>query len=311
VHLKIGSILLGILIASGMIIAQPSPTSQPGKAFAPVPGELGKHLHNAHIVTPRVISGAQPDDEAAFASLERLGVKTIISVDGAKPDSAMAKKYGMRYVHLPIGYDGVTEQRGREIAKAIDELPGPVYVHCHHGKHRSAAAVAVACVYNGQIAPDQAEAVLRTFGTGANYQGLWKAAREARPLDSKDLAGFRVEYVEAALIGDMAQAMVSIDHRWDHLKLSQAIQFAPPPEHPDINPPHEALQLTEHFHELSRLQEVADKPEDFKRMLKESEQASKALHLALSAKPIDLQAADTAYKSIAASCSACHKVYRD
>jgi cytochrome c556 len=56
---------------------------------------------------------------------------------------------------------------------------------------------------------------------------------------------------------------------------------------------------------------VADKPEDFKRMLKESEQASKALHLALSAKPIDLQAADTAYKSIAASCSACHKVYRD
>ncbi len=32
-------------------------------------------------------------------------MKTIISVDGATPNVAMAEKYGMRYVHLPHGYD--------------------------------------------------------------------------------------------------------------------------------------------------------------------------------------------------------------
>src|SRR5688572_2727995 len=155
------------------------------KAFAPVPDQ--KALHNGHVVTERVISGAQPDGEASFEALKVLGVKTIISVDGAKPDVESARKHGMRYVHLPITYGTVTPGQGRALAKAMAELPGPVYVHCHHGRHRSAAAVAVGCVYNGTLKAEQAEAVLETFGTGLNYKGLWKAAREARPVDSAEL----------------------------------------------------------------------------------------------------------------------------
>jgi protein tyrosine phosphatase (PTP) superfamily phosphohydrolase (DUF442 family) len=300
-----------LVVAALSLCTAQQPASQPAKAFPTVPKEHGSHLHNAHVVTTKVISGAQPDDEAAFKALAELGVKTIISVDGAKPDAELARKYGMRYIHRPISYDTVSEEDGRAIAKAIDEMPGYVYVHCHHGRHRSAAAVAVACVYNGQLRPDQGESVLRTFGTGANYTGLWKAAREARRVDAQQLRDLQVEYVEAARVGDLATAMVSIDHRWDHLKMSQAIKFAPPPDHPDINPAHEALQLQEHLQEMGRLAEVVAKPDDFKRMLAESEQQAKALHLALSATPVNLEAADAAYKSIAASCTACHKAYRD
>src|SRR3712207_7739670 len=62
---------------------------------------------------------------------------TVISVDGARPDVELARKYGLRYVHLPIGYDDVTENEGRAIAKAITELPGPFYIHCHHGDRKS------------------------------------------------------------------------------------------------------------------------------------------------------------------------------
>src|SRR5687768_16523197 len=72
-------------------------------AFAPVPDQ--GRLHNGHVVTAKVISGAQPEGEASFRALGELGVKTIISVDGAQPDVAGAKQFGMRYVHLPIGYD--------------------------------------------------------------------------------------------------------------------------------------------------------------------------------------------------------------
>src|SRR5687767_6799641 len=40
-----------------------------------------KHLHNLHLISPRVLSGGQPYDEAAFRSLRDRGVKIVISVD--------------------------------------------------------------------------------------------------------------------------------------------------------------------------------------------------------------------------------------
>ena len=103
-------------------------------------------LPNAYRLHPRVISGGQPEGEQAFARLKELGVKTVISVDGARPEVELARKYGLRYVHLPHGYDGVPDERASELAKAVRDLPGPVYIHCHHGKHRSPAAATVACV---------------------------------------------------------------------------------------------------------------------------------------------------------------------
>jgi protein tyrosine phosphatase (PTP) superfamily phosphohydrolase (DUF442 family) len=275
------------------------------KAFKPIEDP---HLHNAHVVTEKVISGAQPDDEDSFKALHAMGIKTIISVDGAKPDAQTAAKYGMRYIHLPIGYDGVKESDGKAIAKAIDEMPGPIYVHCHHGKHRVAAAVAVACVYNGQLRPDQAESVLQTFGTGANYKGLWKAARDVRPLDPAILDALQIEYVEAARIGELAESMVAVDRHFEHLKLAQKAKWLVPAEHPDIDPAHEALQLQEHFHEAGRMEAVNDRPEDFRKMLTDSDEASKELHEILSAKPLDEA---QAFHRIAASCTACHKAYRD
>src|SRR5688572_20555590 len=62
-----------------------------------------QHLPNAVRVHERVISGGLPEGDAAFAELNALGVKTIVSVDGAKPDLETAAKFGLRYVHLPHG----------------------------------------------------------------------------------------------------------------------------------------------------------------------------------------------------------------
>jgi protein tyrosine phosphatase (PTP) superfamily phosphohydrolase (DUF442 family)/cytochrome c556 len=268
-------------------------------------------LHNGHIVTARVISGAQPEGDESFNALREMGVKTIISVDGAQPDVEGARKYGLRYVHLPITYATVTEQQGKEIAKAIDELPGPIYVHCHHGKHRSAAAVAVACVYNGQIKPEQAEDVLKTFGTGENYKGLWKAARDARPLKPEEYRLLDVKFVEKASIPPIAQAMVQVDFHNENLKASQKAGWGVPPEHPGIDPAHEALQLQEHFRELGRTQEFQARPADFRKWMLEGEEASKALREALSANPVNAGVADAAFKRVGRSCVDCHASYRN
>src|SRR5436305_114465 len=99
-------------------------------------------LPHAFRVSDRLFSGGNPDGEAGFAALRALGVQTVISVDGARPDWETAGRHGLRYVHLPVGYDGIPRGRVLALAKAARDLPGPVYVHCHHGKHRGPAAVA-------------------------------------------------------------------------------------------------------------------------------------------------------------------------
>jgi hypothetical protein len=223
----------------------------------------------------------------------------------------MARKYGLRYVHLPVTYSTVTPEQGKAVAKAIDEMPGPVYVHCHHGKHRSAAAVAVACVYNGRLAPAQAESVLKTFGTGENYKGLWTAARKARRIDSAELRALQTEFAESSPVPPLAQAMTTVDRHTDHLKQIQKQGWQAPTHHPDLDPAHEALQLQEHLHEIGRGSGVVGKPDDFHRLLRGGEEGSKSLRQALLEKPMDPAAADLAFKRVLTSCTECHKAFRD
>lgn len=68
-------------------------------------------------MTPHLYSGSGPDGPKAFASLARLGIKTIISVDGARPNVEAAKKSGLRYVHIPISYDGVPRERALQLVR--------------------------------------------------------------------------------------------------------------------------------------------------------------------------------------------------
>jgi protein tyrosine phosphatase (PTP) superfamily phosphohydrolase (DUF442 family) len=302
------------LALAAAVWAAPQATNGIHPAFQPLPTH---ELENAYRLTDKVLAGAQPEGDKAFAALRDMGVKTIISVDGAKPDVEMAHKYGLRYVHLPIGYDDVSPEEGRAIAKAIDEVEGPVYVHCHHGKHRSAAAVATACVMNGRLKPEQAESVLKTFGTGLNYKGLWASALAARPLPKAELDAVKVQYREAVPIPPLAEAMVQIDQMMDRLKLAEKAGWDRPPTHPDVDPPHEALQLMEKLRELGRTPEVQGHPEAFRKLMSDGEAGAEALHESLSAwsKAGRVGAPPAAVvgsmKAIASSCTACHKSFRD
>src|SRR6185369_3210497 len=103
-------------------------------------------IENFYQLSDKIFSGSAPESDAAFAALKERGIKTIITVDGAKPDVERAKKFGIQYVHLPIGYDGVPVKQAERMVKAAETLPGPVYVHCHHGLHRGPAGAAVICM---------------------------------------------------------------------------------------------------------------------------------------------------------------------
>ena len=276
-----------------------------------------QNLPNAVKIHPRVISGGLPEGDAAFAELKELGIKTVISVDGAKPDVEMAKKYGLRYVHLPHGYDGIPELRIEELAKAVRDLPGPIYIHCHHGHHRSPAAASAACVGAGLIDPKDARQVLVVAGTSASYRGLYQSAQNAKRIDDAVLDALQAEFPATAKLPPMAEAMVGVEHAHDHLKLFAVNQWRPIKDQPALEPDHEALLLREHFTELLRTKEIKQKPERFQQLMREGESAAADFEAVVKkwmaeGRPEKTPAAFlTGMDRITKNCTACHKQFRD
>ena len=275
------------------------------------------HLPNAFRLHEKVISGGLPNGEVAFKELKDLGIKTIISVDGAKPDVELAKKYGLRYVHLPHGYDGIPEERATELAKAVRDLEWPIYIHCHHGHHRSPAAATVACVSAGLLEPSQAVGVLKAAGTSETYRGLYQSARSARRLDDALLDALLVDFPETAQLPPLAEAMVDLERTHDHLKLIAASRWNRPATHPDLDPAHQALLLREHFTELVRTEAVQNKSAAFQDLMRQGEAAARELEELLAAwsggtiRSSPPRAISKSFERVSANCAACHRGFRD
>ncbi len=266
-------------------------------------------IHNSFRVSERIISGSQPEGDEAFAALAKLGVKTIITVDGSKPDVEAARRHGIRYIHLPIGYDGVPTNRVVELAKAAGSTSEPIYVHCHHGMHRGPAAVAVICEATQNWTPKQAEAWLREAGTSSDYAGLYRSAADFKKPTPEQLAAVK-SLPEVAQTSSLVETMVSIDDHFAQLKLSQKAGWKTPPGHADITPEHEVLMLWELLRETARTENTAKRPADYRAKLSAAEQAAEALQAAL--KKSDPPAViESAFTKMGASCSACHKQYRN
>ncbi len=289
----------------------PAPNTPPGVKPLEAPG-----IHNLFAIGTNVFSGSSPEGGEAFAALAKLGIKTIITVDGGKPEVETARKHGMRYVHLPHGYDGISANRQLQLVKAAQTLGGPIYVHCHHGLHRGPAAVAVICMANEGWTPAQAEAWLVTAGTATNYAGLYGTVRGFRPPDAGLLRAATVELPEIAQVSGLVDAMVEIEERWTHLKVVRAAGYQPPPSHPDIVPANEVVLLWEHYRESQRLPESAQLGEDFQRRLKaaerEGQEAEQLLRRFIAEPTPGLRAElDRAFDLMGRSCSTCHREYRD
>ena len=80
-------------------------------------------LHNLFSLSPNLYSGSAPEGDLGFASLNKLGIKTILTVDGTAPDVSAAHRHGLRYIHIPHGYDGIDAQTQAWLIKAVEILP--------------------------------------------------------------------------------------------------------------------------------------------------------------------------------------------
>ncbi len=286
-----------------------------GSARDPTPEKVtAAGLHNVFRLSATLYSGNSPEGSTGFASLKKLGIKTILSVDGTQPEVAQARKVGLRYVHIPIGYNGITRPQALLLGRAVQTLPTPIYIHCHHGQHRgpTAAAVAQLCC-DEQCRIEDALALLRSAGTDPRYAGLFRTIREFKRPTAEELARVPAHFPETVKPAGVTQAMVAIDHHWDSLKLIRAAGWKPPADHPDLVPAQEALQLVETYQELRRLPEITRRPKEFQRWLADAHSQARELERVLAKeKPtLEKEKAERLYRQLGDTCNQCHARYRD
>jgi hypothetical protein len=253
-------------------------------------------------------SGSTPEGDDGFRSLRDFGVQTILSVDGAAPDTERARLFGLRYVHLPLAYGGISREQAVRLAKAAAELPGPVYVHCHHGQHRGPAAAAIMnrCRPGG-LSDEKAIAFLTAAGTDPRYEGLYAAVRDFRPPTADELRAVPATFPEVADVVGLTARMVKIDEIWDGLKRAKANRWRPADASESVA--HAALRLREAYREAARLPDVAGKSATFRTLLADAELAARELETSLRAG--DAATAGKAFERSTALCTACHKQFRD
>lgn len=305
-----------ILIAILLTLSCDSPRearaadSETNKVPATVHPLKAEGIDNFYQLSARFYSGAAPEGDAAFAELQKLGIKTIITVDGTKPDADSARRFGIRYVHLPIGYDGVPSGQALRLVKAAKTLPGPIYIHCHHGMHRGPAGAAVICIALDGWTPDQAQAWLHVAGTSSNYPGLYRSVETFRPPSDVALQKVSDDFPEKSPVSRLADLMIQVDGRLDNLKLIKKTGYKTPSSHPDLEPALEALLLDELFKELLRSPTVESRPIDFKSKLADAERAATVFHQSIvNGTAVDVT--DTAFQHLNDSCMACHRAYRN
>lgn len=263
-----------------------------------------KHLHNVLRVSDRLYSGGEPHGQNAFKELAAMGVKTVVSVDGARPDVDAARKCGLRYIHVPIGYDGMEREGILALVRIGRELRDPVYVHCHHGSHRGPAAAAIVFMAGEEKTPQQARRVLEVAGTSKEYPGLWRDVERfvAPPADAK-----LPELVEVAPVESLAGAMAKIDRYFDNLKLCATEGWRAAKEHPDLVPSQEALGLYEGLRETRR-NLSADYDDRFRTWMEEAVSNANQLYGALESRKSSV--ADQHFQKLRESCKRCHGAYR-
>lgn len=273
-------------------------------------------IENAFRVTPRIYSGGHPEGEPAFAQLRDWGIKTIISVDGTKPDPETAARYGLRYVHLPHGYEGIPSNIVLRLIKAVSTVNGPVFVHCHHGRHRVAAAVGVICQGTEGWTPERALDWMKQAGTSPDYPGLFRVNAEFKPPRREDLERVSPDFPAVAIVPRTVETMAGIDQAWDRLKAFQKQGWVEENLRTEGSPAAMALILAESYREMWRLGGSVVEREGFRDALRAAEQGARELYETLR---LDLPARGPDWKRTLGEvmnkagrhCAECHQRFRD
>jgi protein tyrosine phosphatase (PTP) superfamily phosphohydrolase (DUF442 family) len=252
----------------------------------------------------------EPVGEQAFENIAALGFKRVVSVDGAAPNVESARKWGLQYVHVPIGYDGITEQQALEIVKAVQSSDGPVLVHCHHGLHRGPAAAMIARIGCEGLVPIEAVEAMKLSGTSPKYKGLYRDVQNFVAPSAEALAQVSSELPESRAPKGLIASMSYIDRRWDFVLAGKEAKWGPLADHADIDVAHEIGMIENTLRTLVADEEKKAAPDPkFRDMMRECLAASQELEAAVRAQ--EAAKADGSFARLKNACDACHAEYRN
>lgn len=290
--------------APNRTIARPVAAVKPGDD-EPEPATLEHITH----LSPTLISGSEPVTDADFALIRAMGAKTIISVDGATPDVERARRYGLRYVHIPIAYSALNASEEVQLERAAREVEGPIFVHCHHGLHRGPVAAAVIHAAETGCSGAEAARLLYEAGLPRKYKALHDSLEAfvpgTRTLPDPSVVGALPEIAQR---DSLTLAMADIDRSWERLRACRESGWSTPTDQPDVEPAHEAAIFAELYRETNRLHLAGADPDMRARMI-DAERLAWALNRALES--ADAAGAETVADAIAQSCTDCHNIHRN
>ena len=199
-----------------------------------------------------------------------------------------------------------------ELAYAIREsiLDGPVYVHCHYGKHRSAAVAGAVTVMLGWQSVEEAIGKMKIAGTSSKYTGLYACVTDSVPLEGDEFDDRMFEFTSVWEPSSFTSGMTEMARILDRLRLIEQAGWSTPADHPDLVPIAEAGFLTDLHRVLASNEYVSERPHDFHGLFHAGLAASGNLESRLLANEQDHEVLSSQLNLISRSCSSCHDVYR-
>jgi protein tyrosine/serine phosphatase len=99
------------------------------------------NFHNLYKVDDKLYRSEQPDKEG-FIALEKLGIKSILSLRSHHSDSVLAKGTGLTLKQILLRAESITYSEIVSSLKMIKVAQKPLLVHCWHGSDRTGCIVA-------------------------------------------------------------------------------------------------------------------------------------------------------------------------
>ena len=152
----------------------------PAIAPAPLPAATPSGVALSHPEAGLIVAGQPAAGD--WAALAAVGVRTVVDLRTpgelqGRDEPAEVAAAGLHYVRLPIaGAGAVTPANARQLAALLDEVEGPVLVHCASG-NRAGGLLALAKVGEGMSAEDAL-----VYGRSAGMTSSEAKVREAMAL---------------------------------------------------------------------------------------------------------------------------------
>jgi tyrosine-protein phosphatase SIW14 len=127
-------------------------------------------LSNVGRVAPGIYRGAEPDADG-YATLKKMGIKTVIDMRTSESEKALVEGAGMKAVAMPIemSRNGLKARVDSLVTMLADPANQPVYIHCRHGQDRTGIVVAAYRMKVEGWSLKDAESEMQSFG----FNDVW------------------------------------------------------------------------------------------------------------------------------------------